>query len=249
MASMARVGFGLDLGLRVGRLASLALLLVSCASASAAERRSLASPRSLEVKGFLPAVLFVPAGAERRPLVVAAHGAGGSPEWECEYWSRLLEERFFVLCLRGKSLGKGGGYYYPNEHALEAELSSAEKAARAAEPRILPSHGLYVGFSQGSSMGSAIIQRHGGAFSRLVLVEGFQHWNIPRARTFAKAGGKRVLFACGTKQCQAVAAASARWLERGGVQARVEYAEGAGHTPLGAVEERVAAALPWLLGP
>src|SRR5687768_10364236 len=38
----------------------------------------------LEVPGFLPAVLLVPAGSEPRPLVAAAHGAGGSPEWECE---------------------------------------------------------------------------------------------------------------------------------------------------------------------
>lgn len=237
------------MALRAWLALSFVSCLAGCVSAWAAERRPLASPRSLSVDGFLPAVLLVPAGKEPRPLVVAAHGAGGSPEWECEFWSRLLEERFFVLCLRGKSLGKGGGYYYPNEHALEAELVAAEKAARAAEPRIVPTDGLYVGFSQGSSMGSAIIQRHGGAFSRLALVEGFQAWNIPKARAFAKAGGKRVLFACGTKQCRDVATVSARWLERGGVQARVEYAEGAGHTPLGDVEERVASALPWLLAP
>lgn len=221
------------------------ILLAGCATATAAERR-LAEPRALEVPGFLPAVLFVPRGAEPRPLVVAAHGAGGSPEWECEYWSQLLGERSFVLCLRGTSLGKGGGYYYRTQHALEAELVAAERAARAAEPRIAPG-GVYVGFSQGSSMGSAIIARHGGKFSRLVLVEGFERWNVPRARAFAKAGGKRVLFACGTKECNAAASESARWMQRGGVDVRVEYAPGAGHTPMGEVQERVRGALPWLL--
>jgi predicted esterase len=224
----------------------LSLLLAGCATASAAERRPLAAPRALPVPGFLPAVLFVPAGEGERPLVVAAHGAGGSPEWECDYWSRMLGEQSFVLCLRGASLGKGGGYYYPNEHALEAELVAAERAARAAEPRI-GGQGTYVGFSQGSSMGSAIIAKHGAKFSRLALVEGFERWNVPRARTFAKAGGKRILFACGTKECNAAAKESARWIERGGVEVRVEYAPGAGHTPLGGVEERVRAALPWLL--
>lgn len=223
----------------------LLLLAVGCATASAAERRPLAVPRSLPVAGFLPAVLFVPAGDEKRPLLVAAHGAGGTPEWECEYWSRLLHEQSFVLCLRGSSLGRGGGYYYRDEYALEAELVAAEQAARAAEPRILPG-GSYAGFSQGASMGSAIIAKHGASFSRLVLIEGFQRWNIPRARKFAKAGGQRVLFACGTKECNAVATESARWLERGGISARVEYAPGAGHTPTGAVEERVVGALPWL---
>ncbi|RYZ03974.1 MAG: hypothetical protein EOO73_25285 [Myxococcales bacterium] len=223
----------------------LPILFAGCTTASAAERRPLAAPQALEVQGFLPAVLFVPAGTEPRPLVVAAHGAGGSPEWECEYWSRLLREQSFVLCLRGTSLGKSGGYYYRTQYALEAELVAAERAARAREPRITPG-GTYVGFSQGSSMGSAIIAKHGAKFSRLVLVEGFERWNVPRARTFAKSGGKRILFACGTKECQAVATESARWIERGGVQVRVEYAPGAGHTPLGEVQERVTSALPWL---
>lgn len=224
----------------------LALALAGCATASAAERRSLATPRSLEVKGFLPALLLVPEGNEPRPLVIAAHGAGGSPEWECEYWSRLFAEQRFVLCLRGASLGKGGGFYYPNEHVLEREMMAAEQAARAADPRILPG-GIYVGFSQGASFGSAVLSKHGSRVSRLALVEGFQRWNVPRARQFAKGGGKRVLFACGTKECNAVATESARWLEKGGVKARVEYAPGAGHTPTGAVEQRLVSALPWLL--
>src|SRR4051794_32874648 len=42
--------------------------------------------RQLEVPGFGQSVLFVPAGTDARPLLVAAHGAGGTPEWECEYW-------------------------------------------------------------------------------------------------------------------------------------------------------------------
>ena len=203
--------------------------------------------RSLAVPGFLPALLFVPSGNDVRPLVVAAHGAGGGPEWECEYWRRLTQERRFVLCLRGKSMGQGG-YYYPNEHALEAELVAAEGALRSAEPRVSRQDGLYAGFSQGASMGSAIIAKHGASFPALALIEGFERWNIPRARAFAKSGGKRVLFACGTQQCNTVANESARWLTRGGVEARVEFVSGAGHTPAGDVMPRVEAALPWLLG-
>jgi hypothetical protein len=226
----------------------LVTLLAGCATASASERAPLATPRSLDVPGFLPAVLFVPAGADPRPLVIAAHGAGGTPEWECEYWSRMLGEKSFVLCLRGTPLGKSGGYYYRTEHALEAELVAAERAARAREPRIAPG-GTYAGFSQGASMGSAIISKHGDKATRLVLIEGFERWNVPRARAFAKAGGKRILFACGTKECNAAATESARWIQRGGVDVRVEYAPGAGHTPVGDVQERVVAALPWLLAP
>jgi predicted esterase len=203
--------------------------------------------RALDVPGFLPAVLFVPPGNQQSPLIVATHGAGGTPEWECEYWRRLTEGRRFVLCLRGASMGSTGGYYYPNEHVLEAELSAAERALRSVEPRVSTQGGLYAGFSQGASMGSAFIAKHGASFPTLALIEGFQRWNIPRARAFAKSGGLRVLFACGTKECNAVATESARWLTRGGVAARVEFAPGAGHTPAGAVLPRVEAALPWLL--
>jgi predicted esterase len=204
--------------------------------------------RALAVAGFLPAVLFIPAGGDERPLVVAAHGAGGGPEWECEYWRRLTADQRFVLCLRGTSMGKSGGYYYRDEHALEAELVAAERAVRAEEPRISPRGGLYAGFSQGASMGSAMIARHGGAFPSLALIEGYEGWNIARARSFARSGGQRILFACGTSACNARATDSARWLEKGGVEARVEYAAGAGHTPLAGVMVRVEQALPWLLG-
>lgn len=203
--------------------------------------------RPLEVEGFLPAVFFVPAGEGARRLVVAAHGAGGAPEWECEYWRRLTRERAFVLCLRGKAMG-GGSYYYPNHHALEAELVAAERAARAAEPRILPDGAVFAGFSQGASMGSVMLSRHGADFPYLALIEGFELWNIPRARAFAQGGGRRVLLACGTEQCGRVAEESVRWLIKGGVEARLERAPGAGHTPAGAVMERVEGALPWLLG-
>jgi len=230
--------------MQAGRIAALALFLYLSSELPAAAKTA---PRALEVPGFLPAVLLVPPGSEPRPLLVAAHGAGGSPEWECEYWSRLLPQPFFILCLRGTSLGKAGGYYYKNEHALEAELVAAERQLRQTEPRIASEGGVYAGFSQGSSFGSAMIARHGGSFPQLALIEGFQRWNIPRARAFAKAGGQRVLFACGTKECNAAATESARWLNKSGVDARVLFAAGAGHTPLDSVMQQVQGSLPWLL--
>jgi predicted esterase len=203
--------------------------------------------RALEVDGFLPAVFFVPPGDAPARLVVATHGAGGAPEWECDYWRHLMNDSAFVLSLRGKSMG-GGSYYYPNHFQLEAELNAAVRAARAAEPRILPDAGVYAGYSQGASMGSVMLPRHGAAFPHLVLIEGFELWNIARARRFQQSGGNRVLFVCGTAQCSHVAQESVRWLLKGGIDARLEYASGAGHTPAGAVMARVEAGLPWLLG-
>lgn len=226
-------------------IAKLATLSLGCALLGAAPMPD--GMRALEVPGFLPAVLYVPPGDDSRPLVVATHGAGGSPEWECEYWRRLTAGKRFLLCLRGKSMGKGGGFFYPNEHALEAEFIAAQRALRASQPRVSADNGLYAGFSQGASFGSAFIAKHGASFPHVALLEGFQRWNIARARTFAKNGGQRVLFACGTAQCNTVALETARWLTRGGIEPRVEYAPGAGHSPLGEVMARTRAALPWLL--
>jgi predicted esterase len=230
-------------------LLSLAAWITAEVPASAEAASALATPCAIEVPGFLPAVLLAPSGRETRPLLVAAHGAGGAPEPECDYWTRLLEEQWFVLCLRGTSLGKSGGFYFKNEYALEAELVAAERAAREREPRIAPRPAVYAGFSQGASFGSAVLSRHGEQFSRLALIEGFQRWNIPRAREFAKAGGKRVLFVCGTKECSAAASESARWLNKSGIDAKLEYARGAGHTPFGEVRSRLKGELSWLLGP
>jgi predicted esterase len=206
-----------------------------------------AAQRALEVPGFLSALLFSPAGSEARPLVVATHGAGGSPEWACEHWRQLTHERVFVLCLRGKSMGPAGGYYYPDHRALEAELIAAEQAARAVEPRLLAGSGLYAGFSQGASMGSVMLPAHGARFPYLALVEGFELWSLSRAKAFHDSGGKRVLFTCGTRECQGKAQQSVRWLQQRGVDAKLDYAIGAGHTPGGEVERALERSLPWLL--
>ena len=206
-----------------------------------------ASVRALDVPGFAPAVLFSPAGYGLRPLLVATHGAGGSPEWDCEYWRRLTRDRVFVLCLRGTSLGSYPGFYYPDHRALERELIAADAAARASEPRISADAGLYAGFSQGSTMGSIMIGSHARAFPFLLLIESFQPWNVALARDFAKNGGKRVLIVCGSKECAKVGRSSVVWLKKGGVDARLELAPGAGHTPLGQVSARVEASLLWLL--
>jgi predicted esterase len=226
------------------RLAWLALPLC-CAAQPSSEAATL---RRLAVPGFEPALLFTPAGATPRPLVVAAHGAGGGPEWECEYWRRLTRGRAFVLCLNGTPLGGSySGFYFRDHRALEREWVAAEQAARAAEPRILPSSGIYAGFSQGATMGTAVLARHSAAFPYGVLIEGFMPWNVPAARQFVRAGGRRLLLACGSKECAAVAKTSVHWLEVAHAEARSEYAPGAGHTPAGLVMEQIAAALPWLL--
>jgi predicted esterase len=203
----------------------------------------------LDVPGFQPALLFTPAGDAPRPLVVAAHGAGGGPEWECEYWRRLTRARAFILCLSGTPLGRNSpGYFFRDHHALNRELTAAELALRAREPRVLAESGIYAGFSQGATMGTPIIASHAEAFPYGVFIEGFMSWNVPGVRQFVRAGGRRVLLACGSKECAAAGKTSLRWFQSAGAEARLEYAAGAGHTPAGPVMDKVDSALPWLLG-
>jgi hypothetical protein len=180
-------------------------------------------------------------------LVVAAHGAGGSPEAECNYWTRLTLGHSFVLCLRGTRIDPEAGFYFRDHHALDAELTAALAAARAELPRIAPGSGLYAGFSQGASMGSLVVGKHADDLPYAVLIEGFERWNIALGRAFAARGGKAVLFACGSRECNEAADASTHWLQRAGVRARAVHAAGAGHTSGGEVASLVEANLPWLL--
>ncbi len=216
-------------------------------TAPAESKGSAAAPAftALAVPGFEPAVVFAPTGDGDYPLVVATHGAGGAPEYECEYWRELTNGRASLLCLRGTPLSRGdsGSYFYKNHHELEREFS----AALSVFDRPFKV-GVYVGFSQGAIMGAPMIVAHAARFPRLVLIEGgYEYWSRATARKFARNGGKRVLFVCGTKWCNDRAAIPAAWLAQEKVAVRVEYAQGAGHTPGGEVMQLTARALPWVL--
>jgi hypothetical protein len=54
----------------------------------------------LAVPGFESAVVVLPRGDRSAPLLVATHGAGGDPGWECERWARVASERW-SSCARG----------------------------------------------------------------------------------------------------------------------------------------------------
>ncbi len=184
------------------------------------------------------------------PLLVSTHGAGGGPVWHCDFWSRVVTDRAFVLCLQGKAMGTyEDAYYYPDHHQQRSMLARALDALdQRHAARLQPAGNTFVGYSQGATMGSLMIHDFGQRFTRLLLIEGgFQYWSVRAAQRFAAAGGQRVLFVCGTSGCQNSAKQAARWLLRADVQARVEYARGAGHTPAGSVGDLAQQGLPWLL--
>lgn len=205
----------------------------------------------LPIPGHLDAVVALPLDPRPRPLLIATHGAGGDPAWTCRAWGRRVAARHLVLCPRGHaiSLREDHGFYYPDHRALTAEVLAAVSALREAHAARLSSEpAVYTGYSQGASMGSLGLVEHAADYPRLVLTEGgFREWSGKSARTFAKNGGKRVLFVCGGRGCQASAEKSAGLLRAAGVEARVDYVPNGGHTDGGAVGEHLDRAYGWVL--
>ncbi len=212
----------------------------------------------LPVEGHLPAVVSVPPGAlSPRPLLVVAHGAGGRPEPHCAFWREIVGARGFVLCPRGVRLGiqvapADQGYFYPDHRALAREVTATLAALRARFGERLDDRApIYVGFSQGATMGALAFVQRSSAFARLILIEGgvgeSDEWTINGARAFREGGGERVLFACGRASCFSAAQRSLTYLGKAGLEGRAVHAAGAGHTYGGAVADGVIRALPWVL--
>lgn len=190
----------------------------------------------------------------KRPVLVATHGAGGTPEAHCGYWRALLHDRAVVLCPRGVTMDvyappEERGYFYSNHPALERELKDAIAALAARFPdRVDLDRAVYAGYSQGATMGALAIAPSPAPFATVVLVEGGSDaWSGRSAKAFKAGGGERVLFACGRQSCADGARRSASLLRRAGVEVRVVDASGAGHTHDGAVKAGLVKALPWLL--
>jgi len=193
--------------------------------------------RTLPVPGFENAAVVVPTDPRAVPLLVATHGAGGEPAWECERWARVARERWFVLCPCGLPLRRGEPeYFYPDHHALEREVMASISAARAKYgARVAVGGGVYVGYSQGATMGALMLVEHGDEFPHLLLIEGGSgDWTLARAQRFRATGGESVFIVCGTSGCGKRATRSLPVLERAGLRAAVRALSG-GHTELGEV--------------
>jgi hypothetical protein len=195
--------------------------------------------QALKVDGFEDAVIVIPAGMKPVPLLVAAHGAGGDPAWECERWARVARGRWFLVCPCGLPLrrGEAGSYYYPEHHTLEREVTAAVLAAREKYgARIATRGGTYVAYSQGATMGALMLVEHGAEFPHLLLIEGGSgDWTRARAERFRATGGESVFIVCGTSGCAGRAARARPVLERAGLAAEVRVIANGGHTELEAV--------------
>jgi predicted esterase len=206
----------------------------------------------LEVPGFEPALVALPEPAEPLPLVVVTHGAGGNAEWHCAHALGIFESEAILLCPRGKrrhARDPSQGYYYPDHLALARELHHSLVAFAARFPgRLGPAGPVYVGYSQGATMGLLALPLLGAPFRAVALLEGGTDPLTTRmAAQLAQEGLTRALFVCGTRHCEKATARNVAALDRAGILLRAHLAAGAGHRPDGAVGERLRAEAHWLL--
>lgn len=141
----------------------------------------------------------------------------------------------------------GHSFYYPEHHSLGKWLNAALDHVKRDSSQRFDGRSVYVAYSQGATMGALTLQDD-AVIPNLLLVEGgVEGWSATRSRQFAKTGGRRIYFACGTRSCHTKAKSAAVQLERAHVEVQVHHAEGAGHTPGGKVGALAEAGLRWLL--
>jgi predicted esterase len=210
----------------------------------------------LPLNGFLPAVVSLPLGATSpRPVVVMAHGSRDRAEWHCDHWRRVLTDQAFIICPRGTRKAKPGWHGYPvytytSQAALKREIEAALVQLQARYPGHADTRSVvFVGHSLGAALGAGLVASDPGRYRRVILVEGGGGGfaSLAAARRFARLGGQRVLYACGTSNCARSAARSVEALRKAGVQAAVAHAAGAGHTYRGEVAEKIHRSFAWLV--
>ena len=209
---------------------------------------------ALDVPNFRAATVAVPLGAtSRRPIMVALHGNFDRPEWQCEVWHEITGGFPFILCPRGiprdDAPKADDRWTYGALKKTQDELFAGLEALRQRFPEhVAQGPVLFTGFSLGAIYGARMIREHAQTFPRAVLTEGgYENWSAALARGYAKAGGERVLIACGQTACKHTGKRVAALFEREKVGARVAFGGNIGHTYDGKVADAIAAEWTWLL--
>ena len=211
--------------------------------------------RSLAVPGHGDAVVVLPIGTTRpRPIVVALHGLWDRPEWQCGAWNAVIHGRAFVLCPRGipskQATPDDPRLTYTHAEAMAVEVDDAIAALRSAYPAYVdPGPIVYAGFSLGAIYGVPTVAAAPAKFPRVILVEGgHEAWTPERARAFAKHGGERIVFLCGSDDCPVAAGRAIRRLATAGMtDVRIHTLKGAGHTYGGSLFDEARADIEWAI--
>jgi pimeloyl-ACP methyl ester carboxylesterase len=203
---------------------------------------------SLPVSGFGDAEVWAPGSKKSRPIVVAVHGNNDRPEWPCWRWSRIVEERAFVLCPRGvPRKDDPSRFTYEGTDALSKEIEAGVAALVAKYgARVDATSRIYAGHSLGANLGAALLARDPDRWSAAIFSEGgASQWAPWVAASFAKKTHKRALFACGQVNCLAAATAAAGKAKI--VTTRVVLGKGGGHHFYGPVADAIEDSFDWLV--
>jgi predicted esterase len=208
---------------------------------------------ALEVPGFRPAVVSVPVSTKRpRPIVLALHGNYDRPEWQCGVWNEVVRDRAFVLCPRGiprrGAPAAADRWEYESARAMKSEIEAAVAALRARFAEFVAEGPLlFIGFSLGAGYGAPLVQAQPALYPRAIFIEGgVSAWSVAAAKRFAKAGGKRLILACGQAGCLTQVKQLGPALTGAGLDTRVGGSASAGHTYDGPVAQVVGENWDWL---
>jgi len=244
-----------DLDARVGVVDASSAALPATGSVGAATALGREPLVALEVPGFRPAIVSVPVSTKRpRPIVVALHGNYDRPEWQCSVWNAVVRDRAFVLCPRGiprrGAPAAADRWEYASARAMKSEIEAAVPALRARFADFVADGPLlFIGFSLGAGYGAPLVQAEPERYPRAVFIEGgVPAWSVGAAKRFAKAGGKRLILACGQAGCLTQVKQLGPALTRAGLDTRVGGSASAGHTYDGAVAQVVNDNWDWLTG-
>jgi predicted esterase len=141
------------------------------------------------------------------------------------------------------------GFYPVDLGSLEREVSGGLTALKARYgTHVADGNVVYAGFSRGAFLGASLAMRAPARFRRLVLIEGgHTPWEVDKTAAYARAGGSRVLFACGQPNCVDDAQKAASALRSAKIEARIVHGEGEGHGYRKQVKDELARSFDWVV--
>lgn len=191
---------------------------------------------------------------EKRPVVLAIHGAVDDPGLMCGAWRLVTDVYPFVVCPAGTPIGADGPnrkYVWGSTDQIEQRAMEALAAVEAKYPDHIVKGApvLYTAFSQGATMAAPLLVKNAKRFPRAVLTEGGHRAFEPAglAASYGRAGGERVLFTCSQGGCAGFFELSRAALERSKVEAKVVFSGPHGHSMPPPVRQSVHEALPWVI--
>lgn len=204
---------------------------------------------ALSVPGFGDAQVAPPRGIRApRPVLVALHGYGDRPDWQCGAWTGITKGAVFVLCPQGLKLqGSPGNFAFGGVDATEREVLAALESLRKRFAGYVAGEVVLVGFSLGAARAAHLAERNPSLFSRVALVEGgTKAWSPRASARFERGGGKRLLLVCSQLGCEAPLRALARRSRGPETEVRVEYLGPLGHTMGPTVTRKLVEPWQWL---